>query len=462
MTSRWTLAGLATLLVATGPGSVITRADSGPYTIHDLGMPGVYSVALDLNSDGVAVGFSTPAAGTSTAFRQVAGGGPEPLPDVGGGNTTATGINAAGQIALFGPTAGVFGAFRLGSGAASATNLDPASPLSRTYGIDASGRVVGYSLLDGSLKAVRWNGTATQVIVGSTGTFSAAFGTSDSGEIIVGSSGMEAFAWTTGGGYAALPLPAGGSMASALSANNAGDVVGYSVAASFAGTLWPANSAPVVLDGFEQASDVNAHRQVVGFGRTVAGDERALLWQDGVTIDLNSVLEPGSGWVLTRANAINDAGQIVGEGEFGGLHRGFLLTPPALSDITPPVISSVSTTPDAIWPPSHQMVAVSVRVSATDDSGETPVCAVTHVTSSEPDNNSGDGNTHGDTAILGPLAVTVRAERSGPVGARLYAVNVECRDGSGNAATSAGAVRVGELSTTQKVAVKNAKGGKNK
>ena len=43
MTSRWTLAGLAMLLVATGPGGTITRADSGPYTVQDLGLPGLES-----------------------------------------------------------------------------------------------------------------------------------------------------------------------------------------------------------------------------------------------------------------------------------------------------------------------------------------------------------------------------------------------------------------------------------
>ncbi len=45
--------------------------------------------------------------------------------------------------------------------------------------------------------------------------------------------------------------------------------------------------------------------------------------------DLNTVLPPGSGWVLERATGISDAGQIVGVGTLDGATRGFLLTPPA-------------------------------------------------------------------------------------------------------------------------------------
>jgi probable HAF family extracellular repeat protein len=456
MTSRWTLAGLAMLLVATGPGGTITRADSGPYTIQDLGLPGLDSTALALNSDGVAVGFSSSDMGLSTAYRQMPGAGPEALPDVGAGNTAASGINDAGQVAMYGTTSSGFHAFRLDAGASTPTNLDPTTATALANGIDAGGRVVGYALLNSAFQAVRWNGSGTEVIAAGAG-FSAAFGTSENGDVVVGSSGSDAFRWTTSAGYAALPSP-GAVMAVARSANNAGDVVGYTHnGAALVGALWPAaGGGPLGLDGFEQGFDINAHGQVVGYGQSAAG-ERALLWQAGVTVDLNSLLEPGSGWVLTRAHAVNDAGQIVGEGIVGGLRRGFLLTPPALSDTTPPIISGVTTTPDSIWPPRHQMVSVSVGVSASDDSGETPECQVTGVTSSDPDNAGGDGDTSNDTEVTGPLSVSVRAERTGPVGARLYTVHVECRDGSGNAATSAGTVRVGELGAAQKKAARKSK-----
>ena len=45
-------------------------------------------------------------------------------------------------------------------------------------------------------------------------------------------------------------------------------------------------------------------------------------------VDLNSLVDDsGSGWVLTEARAINDAGQIAGLGTYGGASHIFLLNP---------------------------------------------------------------------------------------------------------------------------------------
>ena len=45
------------------------------------------------------------------------------------------------------------------------------------------------------------------------------------------------------------------------------------------------------------------------------------------TKDLNDLIPSGSGWVLTEAEGINEAGRIVGVGWLNGQQRGFLLTP---------------------------------------------------------------------------------------------------------------------------------------
>ena len=79
-------------------------------------------------------------------------------------------------------------------------------------------------------------------------------------------------------------------------------------------------------------------------------------------------------------------------------------------------------------------------------SGETPACRLTGVTTSEPDNGVGDGNTAEDAVVTGALTARVRAERSGPLGARIYTLAVECVDGSGNAAQGAATVVVGDAS----------------
>ncbi len=53
----------------------------------------------------------------------------------------------------------------------------------------------------------------------------------------------------------------------------------------------------------------------------------AVIWAEGTILDLNSLLTDGSGWILTSAYGVNDAGQIVGTGLLNGAQRGFVLTP---------------------------------------------------------------------------------------------------------------------------------------
>ncbi|MBK7472881.1 MAG: DUF3466 family protein, partial [Betaproteobacteria bacterium] len=72
------------------------------------------------------------------------------------------------------------------------------------------------------------------------------------------------------------------------------------------------------------AYGINNSGQVVGEADTASG-ARAFVWQNGVMKDLNDLIDPNSGWVLTRATAINNAGHIVGYGGHNGLVRAFLL-----------------------------------------------------------------------------------------------------------------------------------------
>jgi probable HAF family extracellular repeat protein len=55
--------------------------------------------------------------------------------------------------------------------------------------------------------------------------------------------------------------------------------------------------------------------------------ERAFIFRDGVMQDLNNLIPANSGWVLSRAVDINEAGQIVGDGFKDGQPKAFLLTP---------------------------------------------------------------------------------------------------------------------------------------
>lgn len=74
-------------------------------------------------------------------------------------------------------------------------------------------------------------------------------------------------------------------------------------------------------------SGINSRGQVVGTSTIADGTDHAFLYRDGTITDLNDYVAPGSGWVLEGAGAINDHGQIVGNGTLNGNFDAFLLTP---------------------------------------------------------------------------------------------------------------------------------------
>jgi probable HAF family extracellular repeat protein len=72
---------------------------------------------------------------------------------------------------------------------------------------------------------------------------------------------------------------------------------------------------------------INERGDIVGFSEGPDASARAVIVTAGVMRDLNGLIPSGSGWVLTEARDINDAGRIVGTGWLNGEQRGFLLTP---------------------------------------------------------------------------------------------------------------------------------------
>ncbi|MCH8006731.1 MAG: hypothetical protein IH888_10960 [Planctomycetes bacterium] len=103
------------------------------------------------------------------------------------------------------------------------------------------------------------------------------------------------------------------------SINEAGFIVGRHPG-FLSSARWNPGGGPLFL-GIDFARDINNLNQVVG-----SDGGRAVMWESSVVTDLNDLLPPGSGWVLQRAEAINNVGQIVGEGLLNGVTRGFFMT----------------------------------------------------------------------------------------------------------------------------------------
>jgi hypothetical protein len=95
-----------------------------------------------------------------------------------------------------------------------------------------------------------------------------------------------------------------------------------------------------------------------------------------------------------------------------------------------------------IWPPNHKYVDVETVVTVHDAVDPSPTLTLVSVTSNEPDNGKGDGNTTNDIEILGDTSFKLRAERSGRGQGRTYTITYRATDASGNSAEASVTITV--------------------
>ncbi|HSV32960.1 MAG TPA: immunoglobulin-like domain-containing protein, partial [Pyrinomonadaceae bacterium] len=117
-------------------------------------------------------------------------------------------------------------------------------------------------------------------------------------------------------------------------------------------------------------------------------------------------------------------------------------------DTSGPTITLNGQTP-TLWPPDHKYHTFNVTdfVSSASDSCDTGLSisdvVISQVTSDEPENGGGDGNTLNDIVIGdGCKSVQLRAERKGGGNGRVYTITFSVRDSSGNVGTATARVLV--------------------
>ena len=119
--------------------------------------------------------------------------------------------------------------------------------------------------------------------------------------------------------------------------------------------------------------------------------------------------------------------------------------PVTVVDTTPPVITVITASPAALWPPNHKMVDVTLTVSAVDAVDAAPTVRIVSVSSNQPENGTGDGDTGPDWKITGPLTVQLRAETAGTIKSeRIYTITIETQDSAGNIGNATVTVRVAD------------------
>ena len=103
---------------------------------------------------------------------------------------------------------------------------------------------------------------------------------------------------------------------------------------------------------------------------------------------------------------------------------------------------TVSMAPKVLWPANHKQVTVDATVVARDDFDASPTVTLVSVTSNEPDNGLGDGDTANDIVIVDDTTLELRAERSGSGTGRIYTITYRATDDCGNTTTTSAAVTV--------------------
>jgi uncharacterized repeat protein (TIGR01451 family) len=105
-----------------------------------------------------------------------------------------------------------------------------------------------------------------------------------------------------------------------------------------------------------------------------------------------------------------------------------------------PSISNAYVDKPEIWPPDHKMVDVLVSYDVADNCG--PLTNTLSVSSNEPVNGGGDGNTSADWQVVDAHHVRVRAERSGNGDGRTYTITITSTDSANISSTQTVTVRV--------------------
>jgi hypothetical protein len=119
-----------------------------------------------------------------------------------------------------------------------------------------------------------------------------------------------------------------------------------------------------------------------------------------------------------------------------------------VKDAEAPVITTNGQT-ITLWSPDHKYATVEINqlvASASDLCDPTVSLSsvrIAKVTSDEPENSGGDGNTNNDIVIAGDCkSVQLRAERMGGGNGRVYTITFEVTDASGNSTTATAKVTV--------------------
>ena len=271
---------------------------------------GSYSYATDVNDERIVVGYSGIAGNPKIrhGFIQLGDNSPSDLGTLGGKNSVATAINKTNTVVGYSNT--------------------------------SNGQTHAFEFVDFNGNGIK-DTTETLVDLSQVsnpiqGSYSQATGINTLGHIVGSSNAnsqtQQAFFWDKLTGTKSIGTLAGGNTSQATDINDLDKVVGYSTNSHGAthGFTWQKDKGILDLGTLggdsSQALAINNKGDIVGTSLTQNNaSSHAVVWKGGQITDLNSLVNPKLGWVLTQANSINDAGQISGVGILNGQQHSFIL-----------------------------------------------------------------------------------------------------------------------------------------
>ena len=320
------------------------------FSLTDLAPPAgygiTYSQAVELNNAGLAVGHANNASyPVAAVWSAPAADGPLRSAQVSlmpGSRNAITGVNDAGV--MLGGYPGTYGSVAMVNTGAGWQQLPWPDAryvcCGQADAVNSAGVIVGSWYPTGLSGAVRWqrNGSGAWVADSLGGGQGSAIDINDQGWIAGNTVAQGAVLWRPDKTIVDVgPLDAVRNHSEAVALNDAGTVVGWGVNAAGRrqGFAWTAGQMTALpgLDGWEQASSaltwisranaINDDGWVVGQALTASGVLHGFLWRDGQMLDLNALVSADDpffdlpqvdgtpAFTITDATDVNDHGQIL-------------------------------------------------------------------------------------------------------------------------------------------------------
>jgi alpha-tubulin suppressor-like RCC1 family protein len=187
------------------------------------------------------------------------------------------------------------------------------------------------------------------------------------------------------------------------------------------------DSSPIILECTNGSAIGTVDAQV----EDSTGNSLEIVWTvDGVPLQTNDVPSE-CGIISTNLSLVGtfESGEhvVAVSASNGQASPATASTAVSVRDTTPPQIENVEACPNILWPPDKRMIPVQIKVDAIDNCDAMPEGKIINVSSNERENQFQQ-----DWEITGPLSLNLRADRLGTQRGRIYTIEVQCADSSGN------------------------------